>query len=189
MGVFVVDCTGQSQVLPERLSVKQTMFDETTALGLAMKRSHHWDTHEIARRRKLGDVCYIVMDQGECIHYSWMTKAVREISEIGYLAQLPPEHTWIYNCYTAPSHRGRSIYPRVLQEIVSDMCQAGSTVTWIDVDKRNSSSIRGLEKAGFHEVAVLEKSVFFSIFDGIKRRRIIDDNFLPHLKRISFEWL
>ena len=52
-------------------------------------------------------------------------------------------------CETLPEYRGRGIYPTVLKKIVSDY---KNTTFHMLVAENNSSSIRGVEKAGFIRV-------------------------------------
>ena len=91
---------------------------------------------------------------------------MRYITEIGYQAVLSDQEGWIYDCHTAPSHRGQSLYPRVLQVITNDVRASGGKTVRIDVREDNAASVRGIRKAGFREVATLEKQRLFSLTVG-----------------------
>ena len=70
--------------------------DAEDAVGVAMKKAGSWSAPEIARRRRLNDVCYGVLQNGSCVHYSWLTTRMRYITEIGYQAVLSDQDGWIY---------------------------------------------------------------------------------------------
>ena len=63
--------------------------------------------------------------------------------------RLKKNEAFIHYCETAPSARGMNIYPAVLSRICNDFREKASIM--ISCNAKNSTSIRGIEKAGFRE--------------------------------------
>ena len=62
-------------------------------------------------------------------------------------------------CVTKDEYRGQGIYPRVLNYITSSFGEDGA-VFYMIVEENNTSSIKGIEKAGFEKCGVVQKSRF-----------------------------
>jgi GNAT superfamily N-acetyltransferase len=183
---------GQDHVspLPEGLTTaKPTHFSSDRALRLAMQEAHSWDELEIRRREHLGDLCYMVLDGDRCVHYSWATRQMRYISEVGYQAYLQESDEWIYDCYTSPLYRGRSIYPHILSHIVEEARRAHRDHVWIDVKASNQSSLHGIGKAGFTPVASLERKTLFSSVIIERRKTVLDTPWTDSFNRMPFAWV
>jgi len=155
---------------------------------LAMRENGGASEEELKRRQQAGDWCYRVIDQGRCVHYSWLTQSSRHITGIGFKAELPAHQAWIYDCYTAPSHRGQGLYPRVVQRISREMMQSGTHFVWIDTQDSNQRSFRGIRRAGFREIGFIERT---RIFQQTTWNRIsLDPNtpFADAFSRIPCSW-
>ncbi len=139
-----------------------------------MEEAGHWDEKEMSRRWLLGDECFMAVDDGRCVHYSWMSKRALNISEVGYLGDLSAGSHWIYNSYTSPSHRGRSIFPRALQKMTEAALAQDGGIVWAGVRDTNASSVRGLCRAGFKEAFVMEEKTFLSSMKTLRSRTVID---------------
>jgi len=144
------------------------------ALRSAVQESQAWDELEMKRRQELGDVCYLVFVGERCVHYSWITQRQRNITEIGFEATLKDKNYWIYDCYTTPTYRGHSIYPHVLTRILEDVQNKEGERVWIDVRDSNYSSVKGIAKAGFIDVALLEKKILFSSIVLLRHKSILN---------------
>jgi RimJ/RimL family protein N-acetyltransferase len=134
-----------------------------------------WNKEGFDRRRRLRDVCYAVLDGSRCVHYSWVTRSVRDIEEIGYVADIGESNAWVYDAVTDAEYRGRGIFPWALQHIVTDVMGEASTV-WIDVHDDNRSSTRAIKKAGFVEVAILQATRI--LFSTKRERQLLRDDAL-----------
>ncbi len=65
---------------------------------------------------------------------------------------------YIHYCYVAPMYRGKGIYPYMLTYLVQKafMLQMGDVI-YINADRKNNSSIRGMQKAGFRYWGILKE--------------------------------
>jgi RimJ/RimL family protein N-acetyltransferase len=161
---------------------------QAQALPALLQQVAHWDVQELARRQHLGDRCYMALEGQFCIHYSWLTQRVRDISEIGYTVEVKDKDVWIYNCYTAPSHRGRSIYPRVLRQIAQQLQSNGGQMMWIDVVAENTPSLHGIKKAGFKEVAILERHILFGCIEVFRSQTVSPSPWAKRFLDMSPTW-
>lgn len=59
-------------------------------------------------------------------------------------------------CYTEPGHRGKGLYPLLLQHIMDDK---PNTKFYMIIDENNIASIRGVRKVGFIEIAKGKKNI------------------------------
>jgi hypothetical protein len=99
------------------------------------------------------NLAYIVSDSNETIHESWVSFDALLPSQYKYDSRLPV----IGHCFTAPPHRGKGIYPFVLNYILNDLRSRNiSSNAYILVSSANKTSIMGIEKAGFRRLARLK---------------------------------
>ena len=70
-------------------------------------------------------------------------------------------------CYTYSAFRGQGIYPKVLKEICKIQCKDTSSFYMI-VDETNTSSIKGIEKAGFTRCGSVYKSKFMKRYRSVR---------------------
>ena len=83
---------------------------------------------------------YVCYDKNKPVHYSYVTEKCMKFPF------LKKDEIHIGPCYTAESHRGRGIYPAVLNEIIKNYKDKTAILI---IDDKNNSSIKGAEKAGF----------------------------------------
>ncbi len=95
-------------------------------------------------------ICY-VMQEGKIAHTSYV------IPKCGKFPFLKKNDHEIGPCYTAPEFRGRGIYPDVIRFICARFSELAG-VFYMIVDEGNTSSIRGIEKAGFVCIGKVRKT-------------------------------
>lgn len=104
---------------------------------------------------------FYVRQNDEIIHTSYV---VPKCSKFPFLGINDYE---IGPCYTNPQSRGKGIYPLMIRYICNSIGNEDS-IFYMIVDETNSSSIRGIEKAGFKKCGNVEVTGLF------KRYKIID---------------
>lgn len=77
-------------------------------------------------------------------------------------------------CITVKKYRGKGIYPAVLRSII----RTGAGMFYMLVEKHNTASIHGIEKAGFKKVGLCEKTRFL-------KRYIVKERFVEHCGDVS----
>jgi len=109
---------------------------------------------EIARRFAAGHRAYVARLDGEIAAWGWVATREATIGELGITVRLEPDDRYLWNFVTRPGHRGRGIYPRLLQAILR--AEAGETGRcWIAHAPENAASASGIRRAGFTAVAEL----------------------------------
>jgi len=89
--------------------------------------------------------CYLGWDGERIVAVHWVSTT----HETNGLVALAAGDCVIGPCVTAPSYRGRGIYPMVLAAICRDRRRLGQRRAYMVVNVDNHASIRGIEKAGF----------------------------------------
>jgi len=102
---------------------------------------------------------YYVTDRGsgQVIHTSYVTEKSFKFPFMS------PGEIHIGPCYTAPSHRGRGIYRKVLRGICADRRETNSRA-YMMVHEDNLPSIRGIEAAGFRHIGSVERTALLKVY-------------------------
>lgn len=109
---------------------------------------------EMERRFAAGHRAYLARLDGEVAAWGWVATREATIGELGLTVRLEPDDRYLWNFVTRPSHRGRGIYPRLLQAIL--LAEAGERGRfWIAHAPENGASASGIRRAGFAAVAQL----------------------------------
>ena len=109
-----------------------------------------------------GDVGYLGYLGDQCVHRSWVVVHRRVVNlhwAVPY--SLEEGDAYIHYCETAPSARGKKVYPAVLSRICSDLGDKFNIL--INVNKENTASISGIEKVGFERIKENRILVIFGV--------------------------
>lgn len=109
---------------------------------------------EIEARFAGGHRAYLATMHGAPAAWGWVATSSARIGEVGASFSLPSADRYLWNFVTLADHRGRGIYPRLLDAIVAAE-SAGGERFWIAWAPENHASGSGIHKAGFTVVADL----------------------------------
>ena len=112
------------------------------------------DAGEMERRFRAGHRPYVAWVDWEPAAWGWVATREAEIGELDLHFQVPPGERYLWNFVTRPAHRGRGIYPRLVDAIVRAEA-AEAERFWIIRAPENHASGAGIRKAGFRLVADL----------------------------------
>ena len=107
---------------------------------------------EMTRRFAAGHRAYVALIDDEPAAWGWVATRSADIGELGARVTLPEGERYLWNFVTLRSHRGRGIYPRLLQAIVSAESHEAERF-WIAYAPENHASGSGIRKAGFAALA------------------------------------
>ncbi len=98
------------------------------------------------------------------------TKLVHKTSVFKYLNVLrliDKKGPAIGDCFKHPDYRGKSIYPRVINKVSNELLASGQyDELFIIVNDNNTSSIIGIEKAGYQlKVEIISKKFLLFYFN------------------------
>lgn len=97
------------------------------------------------------DCCFIITCNKKIIHHSLVSlnKRYRPPIDCTYICR---NSIYIYDCWTEPNYRGRTIYPFMLQYICNYF-KKDKLSAFMDIWSNNKSSIRGAKRAGFKKIS------------------------------------
>lgn len=102
---------------------------------------------EIQHRLAEGHRPYLAQLGSVPVACGWVATAHASIGALGLTFSIPSGNRYLWDFVTFPEWRGRGMYPRLLQAIMS--VEREATRFWIGHDAGNTPSARGIAKAGF----------------------------------------
>lgn len=118
----------------------------------------------IERRFDAGHRAYVARLNGDAAAFGWVATRSAEIGEVGAEFSIPERSRYLWNFVTLPAHRGRGVYPRLLQAIIRAESSEADRF-WIAYAPENQASASGIAKAGFTPLAEMS-------FDGDGRAAV-----------------
>ena len=109
---------------------------------------------EMRRRLDGGHRAYVAWRDAEPAAWGWVATRAAEIGQLGSSFPIPPGERYLWNFVTLPAHRGRGLYPRLLDAIVRAESREAERF-WIAYAPENHASGAGIRKAGFVALAEL----------------------------------
>ena len=110
---------------------------------------NQWVTHDWKRRLARGDSCYMAWVDGDCVHYSWVSRMPSYLGEIHRWLDIQPDEAYVYDCFTDAAFRGQQIFPAVLTAISRKLFAQGVKKVWIAAESHNRSSLRAISRLPF----------------------------------------
>jgi GNAT superfamily N-acetyltransferase len=107
---------------------------------------------DIEQRFTDGHRAYVAWVDEEPAAWGWVATRVASIGELGATFSIGKGDRYLWNFVTLPSHRGRGIYPRLLQGILRAESREAERFA-IAYAPENRASASGIAKAGFLALA------------------------------------
>src|ERR1700676_775260 len=126
----------------------------------------------VAPRLAQGDEFFGWLMGGRIVSFGWVTYQDRAVGPIR-LAKAPGR-AFLYNFYTVDEYRGQSLYPALLLTLRHVLGLEKVTEFVIDVDDRNTASIRGIEKGGFVLAAQVAFLTLFARWRCLCKRTVLE---------------
>lgn len=143
----------KTKIYTGKSNAEQLTFRECEDLEL-LSRLGEISKEEVRRRLANDNLAFVAYWKHEPAAFGWIAKGKAKIGELNHEFILPRAHRYLWNFRTLRAYRGLGIYPRLLQYII---CRESSKAErfWIIHAPENSSSLRGIVKAGFTYVGEL----------------------------------
>jgi GNAT superfamily N-acetyltransferase len=109
---------------------------------------------EMADRFAAGHRAYVAYLDGEPAAFGWVATRSAFIGELSATFEIGGGDRYLWNFVTRPSHRGKGIYPRLIDAIVRVESLEAERF-WIAYAPENHASGAGIRKAGFVAAAKL----------------------------------
>ena len=113
----------------------------------------------VADRFRQGDEFIALQKDQTLVAFGWLTHGERTIGS----TRLPPHpgRVFLYNFHTLAQCRGCGHYPCLLRSLRASLAAQRVSELIIDVNARNTASLRGVEKGGFTHIATIRYLTFF----------------------------
>jgi GNAT superfamily N-acetyltransferase len=127
---------------------------------------------EVQRRVAADNRPYVAYFDGQAVAYGWVAAGSAEFADRRCEFEVPSSARYLWDFATVPAWRGRGIYPRLLQAILTAE-QAAAERFWILHAWENEASKRGIARAGFQAAAIIyewqDGSLGIAAFEGSDR--------------------
>ena len=128
--------------------------------------------HEVHQRMHTGHQPFLAYIEQVPVGYGWMATRDASIGELGLHVALPVTERYLWDFATLPDWQGYGIYPRLLQNILTQQLPTVERV-WIIHAPENSPSGVGMTKAGLLPIGQLsfrsDGGVVLAPFDSLER--------------------
>ena len=131
------------------------------ATSFAQSPTRESSVEQIHERFADGHRAYVAHYNNEPAAFGWVATHKATIGELNTSYNIPAGQRYLWNFVTLPAHRGKGIYPRLLEAIMQSESREAS-LFWIAYAPENHASAAGIHKSGFTTVAQLS-------FDGAER--------------------
>jgi len=110
------------------------------------------DESEIEERLRTAHQPYVACIGDVLVAYGWSASGPTRFGSPSVSFVVSPGNRYLMDFATLPAWRGRGIYPRLLQAIMDQKCSDAERF-WTMHHRDNAASARGIQKAGFANVA------------------------------------
>jgi hypothetical protein len=93
--------------------------------------------------------CFLVTDENQVLHSSWVTTRSAWTRELGGYLVVPEGDGYVFESFTRADARGRAIYPFALKGICEWAAQERLKRLWVGVESGNAASLKAVAKARF----------------------------------------
>jgi GNAT superfamily N-acetyltransferase len=121
------------------------------ALAAATMQRARQAADDVERRFAQGDRFFAWMCGDEVASFGWITTRPRDIEGVAIHAS--PTRAMVYDVFTRPAYRGRSMATSLLSRIAETLAREGCAELVASVDLAHAPSNRALQAAGFAIVA------------------------------------
>jgi hypothetical protein len=125
----------------------------------------------VAARLALGDEFFGWRMEGRIVSFGWVTYRDRMLGPIQLVKA--SRRAFLYNFHTLAEYRGQRLYQVLLLTMRHVLGLEKVTEFVIDVDVRNTASVRGIEKGGFVLVAQVAFLTFFARWRCLGSRTVL----------------
>lgn len=136
--------------LPKIMNFHASLSDDAALLA----QMAHLSVEEVQTRLLQAHRPYIAWLDDVPVAYGWVATQTAHVGELDLTITLPVRTRYLWDFATLPAWRGRGIYPRLLQAILTAEADDKEQF-WIIAAPENHASSAGIAKAGFRSVAHL----------------------------------
>ncbi len=148
-----------SPILPsDDLNIKELYQDDSEKIY----QTTYLKKRALSERLEQGDRCFAALENDKIASFFWSHFGYKDFNEIHWSIYLSGDEAWFYNAITQKFFRGKNLYPNIICYMARKLSGEDFKRAFIDIDERNTSSIRGVEKAGCSPIALIRMRKIFS---------------------------
>jgi hypothetical protein len=106
-------------------------------------------------RLRRGDRCFVARDGGEIVSSRWIASRRAHVAYLGRWLDLEPDDTYLYETFTHPSRRGRSVSAAAGTRLAAALAAEGRRRILAGVLRENHAGTRAYEKAGYRRIGCI----------------------------------
>ena len=125
---------------------------ETSDRELFLEGLHLEDAH-VRETWQRGDIAVLARLSGRPAGIAWCASNRVFVPELDRHLAIGPGEAYIHDLFVAPSARGRSLAPSMLEFLATDLRQRDIYKSWALIGSNNIASVRAFEKAAYTAVA------------------------------------
>lgn len=117
--------------------------------------------------------CMLASIGNELVGNCWIAKETAPINYLNLALELNPGQVYLFDTFTAPIHRGKTIAPSLVSYIIEECARSGCSDIWAAVLPENTGGQRLFFQLGFVHIGVVGylkfgrwKHNFCRFFDG-----------------------
>jgi len=111
------------------------------------------DDEYCRKKWQRGDLVILACLNGRPAGISWCARGTVEVPELDRTLELTSTEAYIHDVFVAPSARGRSVAPAMLEFLAHELRQRDFYRSWALIGSENVASVRAFEKAAYAPVA------------------------------------
>lgn len=104
---------------------------------------------ELEARLARGEECFVARSGGAIVCANWAVYDEHEVRFLRYRLRLEPGEVYVYDSYTRPDFRGRSVAPALAAHLVERFRAAGLRRALTLIAPENASNLRARAKSGY----------------------------------------
>jgi GNAT superfamily N-acetyltransferase len=103
---------------------------------------------EAEKRLKDGNLCFVVLKEGNLAGYAWISFHEAYVPELEGKIRLGPDSAYRYDVFAVPAYRGMGVFRLIFEKSGSHLYQKGIREIISLVDSDNFNSLRALQRVG-----------------------------------------
>jgi hypothetical protein len=139
-----------TSTMPELPGMRVTQVSDPQIMAALQRRR----IEDMRGRFEQGHRAYVSYVNDDAAAFGWVATREAVIGELGLQVRIPRRQRYLWNFVTLPAQRGKGVYPRLLNAIVTTE-SIDADKLWIAYAPENHASAAGIHKAGFVTVGSL----------------------------------
>jgi hypothetical protein len=150
--IFAFDITGSAKPATARVPVTFEVLTQDSLLGERdLPTLELVPRHEVLARLRRGHFCFLARAGERVIQYCWFGIGAWNLDDVGIVAALEADETFLYDLYASEDARGNRIFLALIAYTATYMFERGFRTCYTRIRRRNVAALVGPRFFGFAE--------------------------------------